>query len=353
MQEKGRILYRTVKMVGKLEREAMEEAKQRLDSLTKPPGSLGVLEDLVIQLAGITGKCMPRITRKVNIVMAADHGVVAEGVSAFPQEVTKQMVMNFINGGAAINVLSRHVGAEVTVVDIGVAGELNHPSLIGRKVKYGTDNMAIGSAMSREEAVRAIEVGIEVVNSEIDQGADLIATGDMGIGNTTSSSAILAVYSDEPLENLVGPGTGLKEEKLKAKVKIIEKALAVNKPDPKDALDVLAKVGGLEIAGLAGCIIGAAARRVPVVIDGFIAGAAALIASGITSDVKNYVIASHVSAEPGHRVMVEHLGVCPMLHMRMRLGEGTGAVLAMNLIEAATKIMAEMATFEDAGVSQA
>lgn len=353
MQGQGRLLHETVNKIGKLDAVAAEKAKKRLDNLTKPPGSLGVLEDLVVQLAGITGKHIPRITRKVNIIMAADHGVIAEGVSAFPQEVTQQMVMNFINGGAAINVLARHAGTEVTVVDIGVAGEIDHPALVGRKVRYGTANMARGPAMSRKEAVRAVEVGIEVVNSEIDNGADLIATGDMGIGNTTPSSAILAVYSDEPLENLVGPGTGLDDEKLKEKVRIIEKVLVVNKPDPGDALDVLAKVGGLEIAGLAGCIIGAAARRRPVVIDGFIAGAAALIAGGIAPGVKNYMIASHVSAEPGHRAMIKLLGVRPMLHMRMRLGEGTGAVLAMTLIEAAAKIMAEMSTFEEAGVSQA
>ncbi|MDI3535189.1 MAG: nicotinate-nucleotide--dimethylbenzimidazole phosphoribosyltransferase [Thermosediminibacterales bacterium] len=345
------MLQKTIKNINKLNQEAMQKARQRLDILTKPKGSLGVLEDLAVKLAGITGNPMPKIRKKAVIVMAADHGVVAEGVSAFPQEVTPQMVLNFLKGGAAINVLSRQAGADVVCVDIGVASDVNAPGLIVKKVKYGTDNITKGPAMSRKEAEQALETGIWTVEEQTKKGVDLLGTGEMGIGNTTPSSAILAVYSKLPLEKIVGRGTGINAERLNKKIKAIEKALERNRPDENDPINVLAKVGGLEIAGLAGCILGAAANRIPIVIDGFISSAAALIAAKIEPKAVNYMIASHISQEPGHRVMLELIGLKPMLHMNMRLGEGTGAALAFYIVEASTKIISEMATFEDAGVS--
>ncbi len=345
-------LSETLKGIGRLDTGVMEQTRRRLDNLTKPRGSLGVLEDLAAQLAGITGELFPTIRDKAVIVMAGDHGVVDEGVSAYPREVTPQMVYNFIAGGAGINVLARHAGARVTVVDVGVAAELEHPSLVSRKVRPGTANMALGPAMSRDEAVQAIEVGIEMAHREVDQGANLLATGDMGIGNTTPSSAILTAFTGLPLDMVVGRGTGIDDRTLAAKREAIRRALEVNQPDPDDPLDVLAKVGGLEVAGLAGVILGAAARRVPVVIDGFISGAAAMVAARLSPDSTAFMIASHVSEEPGHRYIPDLLGLSPMLHMRMRLGEGTGAALALHMVEAATKILREMATFEDAGVSR-
>ncbi|MCR4431319.1 MAG: nicotinate-nucleotide--dimethylbenzimidazole phosphoribosyltransferase [Tepidanaerobacteraceae bacterium] len=344
-------LQATANRIMPVDRSAVEKASLRLDSLTKPQGSLGVLEDIVKQLAGITGNPIPKLGKKSVIVMAGDHGVVEEGVSAFPQEVTPQMVLNFLNGGAAINVLSRHAGANIVCCDIGVATDINHPALIIKKVKYGTNNMTKGPAMSREEAVRAIEAGIEVAEDEISRGADILATGEMGIGNTTPSSAILSAFGC-PVEKACGRGTGVDDEGLALKMKAISKALEVNNPDPTDPIDVLSKVGGLEIAGLAGVILTAAANRIPVVIDGFISSAAALVASKIKPASLQYMIASHVSEEPGHKIMLDMLGLYPMLHMKMRLGEGTGAVLAFHIIEAATRIQSEMATFESAGVSR-
>lgn len=339
------------KRIGALDRDAMEKAVDRLNNLTKPQGSLGVLEDIVVQLAGITGDVMPKVKNKMVIVMAGDHGVVEEGVSAAPQSVTPQMVYNFLNGGAGINVLARCAGAQVKVVDVGVADPtLNNANLISRKVRLGTANMAKGPAMSREEAIAAIKIGIEVAEGEIDQGINLLATGEMGIGNTTPSSAILAVYSDAALSAIVGPGVGLNDEGVLNKIKAIESAFMINQPNPADPIDVLAKVGGLEIAGMTGLILGSASRKVPIVLDGFISGVAALIAYKIAPQVKDYIIASHLSQEPGHKLVLEAMGMEPMLRMHMRLGEGTGAALAFNIIEAAARIMSEMATFDEAGV---
>ena len=347
------MLEKTISSISDLDATSMREAQHRLDNLTKPKGSLGMLERIAVQLAGITGEPRPKIGKKVSIVMAADHGVVAEGVSAFPQEVTPQMVVNFLNGGAAINVLSRHAGAEVVCVDIGVAVDVDHPGLKARKVKYGTDNFVHGPAMTREEAVKALEVGIDVVQEQINSGASIFALGEMGIGNTTASSAILAVYSEHPLEEIVGAGSGVGAERLAHKRMVIERAIEKNRPDKSDPIDVLAKVGGLEIAGMAGCILAAAANRVPVVIDGFISSAAALIASKISPRSVDYMIGSHLSQEPGHRIALDLIGLRPLFSLDMRLGEGTGAVLAFNVIEAAAKIINEMATFDEAGVSKA
>lgn len=346
-------LAETREAIGLLDQEAMAAARRRLDSLTKPQGSLGVLEELAVRLAGITGQALPEVKNKVVIVMAADHGVTEEGVSAYPSEVTAQMVQNFVNGGAAVNVLARQAGARVVVADMGVRAELNFPTVLPWKVRRGTANMARGPAMSREEAVTALERGSTLAEQEIDQGADLIATGDMGIGNTTAGSAILAAFSGLPVAKLTGRGTGVDDGRLRLKVETVERALAVNRPDPRDALDVLTKVGGLEIAGLAGVILGCAARRVPVIIDGFISGAAALVAGKLEPRAREFMIASHLSEEPGHRYMLALLDLKPLLQMRMRLGEGTGAVLAMHLLEAACRIMREMATFDSAGVAGA
>ena len=346
-------LQETLSKITPIDCEAVTRAQQRLDTLTKPKGSLGMLEDIVKALAGITRDPIPKSGKKVVVVMAADHGVTEEGVSAFPKEVTFQMVLNFLSGGAAINVLSRHAGAEIVCCDIGVACDLSHPGLIAKKVKYGTDNMTKGPAMSREEAIMALEAGIEVAEERIANGAAFLATGEMGIGNTTPSSAILLAFSKLQPEEVVGKGTGISNEGVAKKIKAIRKAFEINNPDSGDAIDVLSKVGGLEIAGLAGVILAAAANRIPAVIDGFISTAAALAASRLKPECVQYMIASHVSEEPGHKIMLEMLGLRPMLHMNMRLGEGTGAALAFHMIDAAIRIQSEMATFESAGVSNA
>ncbi len=332
---------------------AMAWAQRRLDDLTKPPGSLGVLEKMARQIAGITGQPRPALPEKTCILMAGDHGVTEEGVSSYPSEVTAQMVLNFLAGGAAMSVLARHAGARLVVVDVGVKSDLpQHPLLLGRKVAHGTANMALGPAMTREQAVAALEVGIGVAEECIRDGAGILGTGEMGIGNTTPSTAIVALYRGCNVAEVCGRGTGLNSEQLKRKISVIEKALAVNRPDPGDPLDVLAKVGGLEIAALAGVMLAAAAGRVPVVVDGFISGAAALIAAAIAPVCREYMIASHLSEEPGHKMMLELLGLEPCLHMNMRLGEGTGAALAMLLIDGAIKIINEMATFSEAGVAR-
>jgi nicotinate-nucleotide--dimethylbenzimidazole phosphoribosyltransferase len=328
-------------------------ARLRQDTLTKPPGSLGRLEELSIQLASVTGQPRPSVARKAVIIMAADHGVTAEGVSAYPAAVTPQMVLNFLRGGAAINALARQAGARVIVVDIGVAFDFEpQPGLLLRKIAPGTQNMAHGSALTRAQAESAINEGIDVAQAEIANGLDLLATGDMGIGNTTASAAITAVLTGRPVSEVTGRGTGVDDAGLAQKIAIIEKAIAFNQPDPKDALDVVSKVGGLEIAGLAGVMIGAAAHRVPVVIDGFISGAAALVAVGLAPAVKPYLIAGHQSVEAGHRAILNHLGLKPLLDLNLRLGEGSGAVLAFHLVEAAARILDEMATFGEASVSE-
>jgi nicotinate-nucleotide--dimethylbenzimidazole phosphoribosyltransferase len=342
----------TLPEIGPLYEAAQVAARERQNSLTKPPGSLGRLEALSIQLAGITGRERPLFPQKAVIVMAGDHGVVAEGVSAYPAEVTPQMVLNFLHGGAAINVLARAAGARVVIADLGVAAELpDHPGLIKRKVAFGTQNMAVGPAMTRAQAKAALQAGMDIVLAEIEKGLDLVAIGDMGIGNTTPATAITAVFTRLPVAQLTGRGTGVDDAGLVRKIAVIEKALAVNQPDPNDAMDVLVKVGGLEIAGLAGVVLGAAARRVPVVIDGFISSAAALVAVELVPAVKPYLIGSHESVEIGHQAILRRLGIRPLFNLDLRLGEGTGAALAFPMIEAAARILDEMATFAEAGVS--
>ncbi|KJS12544.1 MAG: nicotinate-nucleotide--dimethylbenzimidazole phosphoribosyltransferase [Peptococcaceae bacterium BRH_c8a] len=345
------LLQQTVQMIGELDAEAMGKARDRMDNLIKPPGSLGELELMAVRIAGVTGNPRPQVGKRSVIVMAGDHGVLEEGVSAASQEVTGQMLPAFINGVAGIGVLARHAGATLTVVDIGVVGEVNVPGVLNRKVRPGTGNIAAGPAMTRDEAMAALEVGIAVAVAETEQGSTLIALGDMGIGNTTPSSAILAVFGGYDAIHVTGRGTLINDEVLENKRQAVVKALEVNKPDRSDGVDVLAKVGGLEIAGLAGVILGCASRRVPVLVDGFITGAAALVAASIAPASKNYMFASHQSAEPGHRMMLEMLGLTPVLVAGMRLGEGTGAALVMHIIEAACRVLDEMITFQEAGVA--
>lgn len=339
--------------IGELDARAQGLARKRQDRLTKPLGSLGRLEDLSVQLAGITGKERPQLRNKVIVVMAADHGVAAAGVSAYPQSVTAQMVDNFLRGGAAINVMARQVGARVVVVDLGVAADIGpRPGLIGRKVAPGTGDITRGPAMSGRQAIQALETGIEVVQDERTGGLDILGTGDMGIGNTTPSAAIAAVFTGVPVPELVGRGTGVDDAGWRRKVSAVERALSVNQPSAADGLDVLAKVGGFEIAGIAGTILGAAVHRCPVVIDGFISTAAAMIAVTLEPRVRQHLVASHCSSERGHRAMLEWMGIEPLLDMRMRVGEGTGAALGMFLAETSCRLLDEMATFDEAGVSE-
>ena len=349
----SQLLFSTIKMIKPRDKETMAQARARQDTLTKPPGSLGRLEELSIQLAGIRGEPIPQIRHKAIITMAGDHGVVAEGIGNWPQSVTAQMVSNFLSGGAGISVLARQTGVRLIVVDIGVAAELETDArLLSRKIAPGTRNMAVGAAMSGEQAVRAIETGIEIVTDEMAKGLNIVGTGDMGIGNTTASSAISAVMMGKPAAAVTGRGTGIDDEQLAHKIAVIERALAVNHPDPGRPLEVLAKVGGFEIGGLVGVMLAAAAHRIPVVIDGFISGAAALIASALSPALKDFLIAAHVSAEVGHPLLLEHLGLKPLLDLGMRLGEGTGAALGIFLAEAAARVLAEMSTFAEAGVSE-
>jgi nicotinate-nucleotide--dimethylbenzimidazole phosphoribosyltransferase len=347
-------LDEVIKQIQTLDESAMNAARERQNILTKPAGSLGRLEELSIQIAGITGKNIPTIKDKVIITMAGDHGVVAEGVSAYPQEVTPQMVLNFLAGGAAINVLARHIGARVVVVDMGVANEIPtmDEKLIRRRVGLGTMNLAKGPAMTRAQAEESIQSGIETVLAEISRGADIIGTGDVGIGNSTASAAIACALMNQPPEKIAGRGTGVDDDGLKRKISVIARALDVNKPNADDALDVLTKVGGFEIGGLAGVMIGAASKNIPVMVDGFISTAAAMVAVTLAPQCKNYLIAAHRSKENGHGIMLEWLGLKPLLDLDLRLGEGTGAALGISLAEAACKILAEMATFGEAGVSQ-
>ncbi len=331
-----------------------EQAQERLDSLTKPQGSLGRLEEFAKQLVAITGKDMPELDKKVVFTFAGDHGVADEGVSAFPKEVTPQMVMNFVNGGAGINVLARHAGAEVVAVDVGVDydfGGLDKEGFMSRKVVSGTKNMRKGPAMTREEAEKCINVGIELANEYAKKGCKIFGTGEMGIANTTPSSAITALLTGVPVEDITGRGTGINDEAWKNKVQVIKDSISVNNPDASDPIDVVSKIGGAEIAAIAGLVIGAAANKIPVVIDGFISTAGALIAYMIEPKTRDYMFAAHKSQEIGHKALLEKIGLRPILDLDMRLGEGTGAALAMLIIEGGLKIYKEMATFAEAEVA--
>jgi nicotinate-nucleotide--dimethylbenzimidazole phosphoribosyltransferase len=345
-------LQSLISKIKPLDDNAMQAARARQDDLTKPRGSLGLLEQISIQVAGITGNPRPKIKQKVVTVMAADHGVVEEGVSAYPAEVTPQMVLNFLLGGAAINVLSRQVGARVVIADLGVAVEMEpHPELLNHKIALGTKNIAQGPAMSRKQALDGLLIGADILDNEIRKGLDILATGDMGIGNTTPSAAIAVALTGYSAAEIVGRGTGVDDDGLSRKVNAVRKAVSVNQPDPNDGLDVLSKVGGFEIAGLTGAILCAAGNHKPVVIDGFISTAAAMIAVSLAPRVREYLISAHRSQELGHQIMLEWLGLEPLLDLQMRLGEGTGAVMALSIIDAACRALDEMATFREAGVS--
>jgi len=350
------LLENTLRQIEPQDAASRSAARARLEQLTMPYWALGRLMDLAEDIAGMTRSMRPPVARKAVVVMAGDHGVAASGVSQYPQEVTVQMIHNFVNGGAGCNALARQVGAKVVVVDAGVAGDLSvlvaNGSIISKRVAPGTANMHTGPAMTREQAVRAVEVGIEVA-FELAGSTDIYATGEMGIGNTTPSSAIVAALTCSEVEEITGRGTGIDDARLQNKIAVIKEALRVNQPDPADALDVLAKVGGFEIGAIAGLILGAAALKKPVVVDGFITTAGALIAQGLSPVSAQYMIAAHRSVEPGHRAAQEKLGKQPLLDLNLRLGEGTGAALAMNLVEAAVRILTDVATFAEASVSTA
>lgn len=343
-----------------LDAAAMTAAARHQEQLALPPGSLGRLHEVSVKMASITGSRRPEIKKLGIITMAGDHGVAAQGVSQFPQTVTREMVLNFARGGAAINVLTRHVGARLTVVNMGVAGpKLDVDANLGNGVRYlnrsiasGTRDISMGPAMGREEAIRSIETGIAVFLEEKERGLDAVGTGDMGIANTTPSSAIAAAMLKSAPALVVNRGTGIDDAALKNKVQVVTRALKVNRPEPGDPVDVLAKVGGFEIGGIAGVILAACAHRVPVVVDGFISTAGVLLAAGLHPHVKDYLFAGHRSAVEGHRMMLDALGLSPLLDLGMRLGEGTGAVLGLSLLAAASRISTEMLTFEEAGVSE-
>ena len=350
------LLEDTIAAISPQEEASRTRAKERLDQLTMPHWALGQLMDLALDLAGMTRSMRPPVARKAIVTMAGDHGVAAEGVSKFPQEVTAQMVRNFVHGGAGINALARLVGAEVVVVDVGVVGDLSDLAdsgkIISKRIGPGTRNIARGPAMTRDQAAAAVEAGIQI-SQDLLERIDLIGTGDMGIANTTPSTAIAAVITGKPVAELTGRGTGIGDDELEAKIKVIQTSLDVNRPDASDGLDVLSKVGGFEIGGIAGLILGAAARRKPVVVDGFISTAGALIARLLAPRASDYMIAAHRSAEPGHQAMQQVLDKTPLLDLGMRLGEGTGSALAMNLVEAAVRVLTEVATFEEAHVAEA
>ena len=348
-----KILNETISKIEKIDHSLSEDIQERLDNLTKPKGSLGRLEELAKQVVEITKIKNPQLEHKVIFAMAADHGVVEEGVSAFPKEVTAQMVYNFLRNGAGINVLARHVGGRVVVIDMGVSCDLiANSELIIKKISYGTKNMLKGSAMTKDEAIQSLEAGIEVVKDELKKGINIVGTGDMGIGNTTASSAIAAVITGNSVEDVTGRGTGIDDKVFDHKVEVIKKSIALNNPNPNDSIEILSKVGGFEIGGLAGVILACASRRIPVIIDGFISSAAALIAFQLEPKTKDYMIAAHCSVEKGHKIILDFLGLKPVLDLSLRLGEGTGSALAMSVIEASVKILNEMATFKGAGVSE-
>jgi len=344
------LLKETLDSIKPLDKDAVKNAWERIDGLSKPIGSLGALEEIAARIAGITGKVKNNINKKNIIIMCADNGVVDEGVSSCPQVVTATVTNNFTKGITGVCVLAKQAGSELTIVDLGVKADFKNPKIINEKVAYGTKNMAKGAAMTSEEAVKCIETGIKTVERLVDGGYDLFGTGEMGIGNTATSSAVLSVLSGLNPDLVVGKGSGLTEEQLENKKVVVRRAIEVNNPDTNDVIDVLSKVGGFDIAGLCGCFLGAAKFRVPIVIDGFIASAAALCAYKLNPLVKEYIFASHLSAEPGAIYVMKELGLEPMVNLKMRLGEGSGCPIAFNIIEAALYAVNNMVTFEEANI---
>lgn len=346
-------ILKVVENIEPCDKELEKKAFERIDNLTKPVGSLGRLETFASKLFAIYNGRMPERFKKAVYVFAGDHGVTEKGVSAYPKDVTYQMVFNFLNGGAGICVFSRHVGADVYVVDVGVDYDFEqNPSLISKKVRKGTKDFTEGPAMTVDDAVSSIIVGMECAEDAIKKGYNLLIPGDMGIGNTTASSVIIKLFTKEKTENVVGRGTGIDDKTYEKKLKIVEKAIEVNKPDDKDPLDILHKVGGLEIGAICGFILKGAQYKVPVIIDGFISTAGFVLSYLFNSNVKDYVFFSHLSIEKGHKRVLDYLEEKPILDLNMRLGEGTGAVLASSIIEASVKMFNEMATFEEADVSR-
>jgi nicotinate-nucleotide--dimethylbenzimidazole phosphoribosyltransferase len=345
-------IQNTLERIKPINQDLIQQAQVKLEGKTKPPGSLGRLEEFACRMVSISGSMEPDTAKKVIYTFAGDHGITEEGVALYPKAVTTQMVFNFLAGGAGVNVLARHVGAEVRVVDVGVDHDFGDlAGVIHRKVARGTRNFARGPAMTRDEMLAAVRVGIDLADQCRAEGINLVGTGEMGIGNTTPASAIIAALSGKAVREVTHRGTGIDDAALVNKIRVIEQGLALNKPNPTDPLDVLTKVGGLEIAAIAGLVLGCAANAIPVVIDGFISTAGALIASELHPNVADYIFAAHQSMEIGHRIMLERIGVEPILDLNLRLGEGTGAALAMSLIEAGVKIINQMASREQAGVT--
>jgi len=349
-------LQQIIEGIHPVDPQTVSRARERTARLVMPPRALGRLHEIGERLCGIQGTLKPRIERKAVLVMAGDHGVVAEGISAFPQEVTGAMIGTFLAGGAGINAIARQVGAEVWVADMGIIPDIDAASLkngrrlLVRKIGRGTRNLARGPAMTREEALKAVVTGFELATGLIQKGVDILGTGDMGIGNTTPSAAIGAVLTGASIEDMVGRGTGIDDPGVSRKREAVRRGIAANRPVPGDGLDVLAKVGGFEIGGIAGIVLAGAHHRKPVVVDGFISTAGALIAHRLCPAAAEFVFAGHCSEEPGHRHMLDHLALAPILDLGMRLGEGTGGALAMGVIEAAVRVMTEVMTFEEAGV---
>ena len=330
----------------------MEKVQRRLDNLTKPLGSLGKLEEIVRQVAGITREIEPRVDHKATVIMCADNGVVEEGVSSCPKSVTSSVTQNFTTGITGINVFSRLTNADIVIVDIGVDDDIQHSKILDRKIRKGTWNIAKGPAMTRQEAEQAIQVGIDIIKNLKEQGVNLLGTGEMGVGNTTTSSAVSSILIGTSPEIMVGKGAGLSTDAFQNKIDVVKKAIELNHPDPADPIDVLAKVGGFDIAGLVGCFIGAAIYRIPIVIDGFISATAALAAVKLNPEVIKFIFASHGSAEPGNKQVMEALGMEPLLNLGMRLGEGTGAALGFQIFDAAFAAYYQMGSFEDAQIDQ-
>ncbi len=353
----GTLLESTLAAITPADSTALAAAADRQQHLTKPPGSLGALEDVSVRLAGLAGLCPPPLPEPAAVaVFAADHGVIAQGVSPWPQEVTVQMVANFLAGGAAVNAFASQTGARVVVVDVGVAGPVPEPTagqgtLLRRRVRPGTADLSVEAAMSRDEAVQALEVGIEIAGCLVAEGNRCLLTGDMGIANTTASTALIAVFTGAEVDDATGCGGGLDEPGRVRKAEVIRRALALHRPDPADPVGVLAAVGGLEHAAIAGLVLGAAAHRVPVILDGVIAGAAALVAAALAPHCRDACVAGHRSVERGHTLALSRLGLDPLVDLGLRLGEGTGALLALPLVQASVRALREMATFDSAGVA--
>lgn len=345
------LLEKTLKNIEAADKEAVKLAWKRLDKLTKPIGSLGKLEEIAAKMAGITGKVHNSISKKNIVIMCGDNGVVAEGISACPQNITATVTNNFTKDITGVGVLSKFSNTELTIVDVGVNAEFNNPKIVNRKIAYGTKNIACEPAMTMEEAVKAIEVGIDIVNKLAKQGVDILGTGEMGVGNTTTSAAVLSALSDISPDLVVGKGAGLTEEAFEHKKNIVKKAIKINKAYGNNVIEVISKVGGFDIAGLCGCFLGAAANKIPIVIDGFISSVAALCAYKLNPIVKAYMFPSHLSAEPGATYIMKEIGLEPFLNLKMRLGEGSGCPIAFQIIEAALCIMNNMGTFEEADIN--